>query len=631
MKKLHVKGKKVLPIIAVFLLAAVSLGLTIAYNQDRAVLGNTFVNGVYRTVTTEDFVSPTNWKPCDRTPKTVTVTNTGNIDVAVRISYDEYWDGGRSLEKDGVRLVNIVMQNEDDWELRDGYYYYKDTLAPGESTSSLFKEVVLSCDANFGGDNTCEETETGTVCTKPQEFLGGSMRCWDEGGDWVCESEVDTSTRYDGVKYHLDITAETIQADKAEMWRNLNYIMATQAKSAQIDYGVKPTDADTGVMTGSENGKTVYFYRGDIDNNNVLWSGICWNIVRTTDTGGVKLVYSGLPTVLNGSSQCSNTGTNLFISQGGQNTFAYNNESTFTDVGYKYGARGVVQEYLNQLTVPDPNSPQLIFSKGFSYDNGLYTLDTSEGNYITSYSYSSNDIMTYRFHCLSGGSSCSGDKLIYIYRASIPVSWVYVKMGGFESFDDFRESVFETNGTDSNAKTVIESWFESSGLTAKENELEDAIFCNDRSTVDFDPLVNDNASWLASSGARLYSAAYRLLDDYSPTLNCANKRDSFTKDETASGNGLLNHKVGLLTGDEVVMSGVSTRAGARTRSYLVKGNYTMLTSTPGSTQGILVVNSKMLTSRSANSNGGLRPVVVLKGDVMTVSGNGTATSPYVVE
>ena len=37
----------------------------------------------------------------------------------------------------------------------------------------------------------------------------------------------------------------------------------------------------------------VYYYKDDVQNNNVLFGGFCWKIVRTTETGGVKLLYNG--------------------------------------------------------------------------------------------------------------------------------------------------------------------------------------------------------------------------------------------------------------------------------------------------------------------------------------------------
>ena len=56
------------------------------------------------------------------------------------------------------------------------------------------------------------------------------------------------------------------------------------------------TDGDSGVYirNGTENYEyPVYYYRGSVDNNNVFFANMCWKIVRTTSTGGVKLIYNG--------------------------------------------------------------------------------------------------------------------------------------------------------------------------------------------------------------------------------------------------------------------------------------------------------------------------------------------------
>ena len=42
-----------------------------------------------------------------------------------------------------------------------------------------------------------------------------------------------------------------------------------------------------------ENGKDVYYYTGNITNNNILFNNYCWKMVRTTETDGVKLLYNG--------------------------------------------------------------------------------------------------------------------------------------------------------------------------------------------------------------------------------------------------------------------------------------------------------------------------------------------------
>lgn len=37
----------------------------------------------------------------------------------------------------------------------------------------------------------------------------------------------------------------------------------------------------------------IYYYRGNVDNNNVIFANKCWKIVRTTETGGTKMIYNG--------------------------------------------------------------------------------------------------------------------------------------------------------------------------------------------------------------------------------------------------------------------------------------------------------------------------------------------------
>jgi hypothetical protein len=43
----------------------------------------------------------------------------------------------------------------------------------------------------------------------------------------------------------------------------------------------------------------VYFDRC-VDRRNVKFGGYCWQIIRTTETGGTKLIYNGSPTIVDG-------------------------------------------------------------------------------------------------------------------------------------------------------------------------------------------------------------------------------------------------------------------------------------------------------------------------------------------
>lgn len=69
----------------------------------------------------------------------------------------------------------------------------------------------------------------------------------------------------------------------------------------------------------------IYYYRGEVYDNNILFANICWKIVRTTDTGGIKMVYNGLPT--NG--MCNSTNVTI-----GKSVF--NTDRSIYSVGYMY-------------------------------------------------------------------------------------------------------------------------------------------------------------------------------------------------------------------------------------------------------------------------------------------------------
>ena len=96
---------------------------------------------------------------------------------------------------------------------------------------------------------------------------------------------------------------------------------------SNVDFGAEPT---TGVYvrSGTENHvNPIYYYRGAVTNNNVLFANKCWKVVRTTETGGTKLIYNGTPTSDN---KCN--GDNSMIGQSAFN----DNYLTEADVSYIY-------------------------------------------------------------------------------------------------------------------------------------------------------------------------------------------------------------------------------------------------------------------------------------------------------
>ena len=71
------------------------------------------------------------------------------------------------------------------------------------------------------------------------------------------------------------------------------------SSSSGIDFGLAPSNTNgKGVYTIASTKDyqyPVHYFRGEVTNNNVKFANFCWKIVRTTKTGGVKLVYNGFP------------------------------------------------------------------------------------------------------------------------------------------------------------------------------------------------------------------------------------------------------------------------------------------------------------------------------------------------
>lgn len=69
----------------------------------------------------------------------------------------------------------------------------------------------------------------------------------------------------------------------------------------------------------------IYYYRGDVKNNNVIFANSCWKIVRTTATKGVKLIYNGK--IKETFSNISIIGESEYINVSNDTTYPYSYDS----------------------------------------------------------------------------------------------------------------------------------------------------------------------------------------------------------------------------------------------------------------------------------------------------------------
>ena len=352
----------------------------------------------------------------------------------------------------------------------------------------------------------------------------------------------------------------------------------------------------------------IYYFRGAVTNNNVLFAGFCWKIIRTTDTGGIKMIYNGTPS----NNQCTNT-TGEATQIG---TSAFNRNSSPADVGYMYGTR-----YVSSLKGMSSVTDTYVYGNDVTYSNGTYTLKDT----MTSSSWSTDRTTLatkYHYTCLSTSATCSSVYYIYYFGNSSRVS--YLTLTGGDNIETAKTKMF-TNTTDSEIKTTIDNWYKTN-MTSYTNKLEDTIYCNDR-TITEGPLLSKDTSGTGYS----YFAGYTRIKTHKPSLDCSNSNDAFTV-SSSIGNGKLTYPVGLITIDEAMYAGGIYNSYS---TYYLYTNKSWWSGSPGDyyegyAAASVVGSSGYLGDDYVGSSYGVRPVVSLAPGIGIASGSGTSTSPYVI-
>ncbi len=651
-----VKQKKALLITGVAV-ATLGIGLTIAYNMDSISFSNLFRTKASVDTYTEEFVSPIIWNVCDETPKTAVATNKNDNPRYARMKLDEYWrvknsqtsaddhttsDLSLTWNDNGTTKNYAVIntQNDDKWELKsDGWYYYKTPLQKDESTLSLLKSVTLNCDASLVTDGTATATATGrasesvpTAYAEAKYHLYVTMQLSDE--EWEDEEpEEDPHVADCGANILYDTIACQTNGmdDGSDEHHNLVDYSAKTAKNGGNGNGVNT------YAPKARKAYPVYYFRGEIDNNFVVWGNLCWRAVRTTTTGGVKLLYESAAILSGGKYYClemsSESDKNLVYN--GATKFEFNtNRNSPADAGYMYGAR------IEHQRIESPRN-SFVFANDVSYDGTTYTLssDSISGTWSNKYLEAGT---RYHYFCTDGSSSCDDTKIGYITYFGDHNLIDYLNIGGYANIEAAKNAMF-ANNTNSNVKTIIETWFDNSNLDDHENDLEDTVYCNDRSYNAGSLVGKDaDASVTPYAGSGSYdttqnfsSALYRLIN-YAPSLDCANKNDAFTKADTKNGNAKLAYEVGLLTSDELILAGLpfSTNTQAFNSKNYAHNGYAMHTMSPSTFDEVVkpIAAKHYLGTYNSNFTFDLRPAVSLKqGSTYVTGGNGTRNNPYVME
>ena len=374
------------------------------------------------------------------------------------------------------------------------------------------------------------------------------------------------------------------------------------------------------IRSGTENdAHPIYYYRGAVTDNNVLFGGFCWKIVRTTDTGGIKLIYNGVPS--NG--ECNNTGESSQLASAAEfNT----NSNSPADVGYMYGTR---------YTYSSDTGTGWYYAPDVTYNNGTYTLTskTISGttyNVETKSTINSTNLNYHHYTCGSStDTTCTSVRYVYYVYNSTTAYYITLENGKKVEVALSEMLTNSSNENNSTIKTAIDNWY-STNMTSYTSYLEDTIYCNDRTIGTLNGWNPDGGSTTQYLQFSPYTRAYTT---YAPSLTCT-KNDAFTVAETSSGNGDLTYPVGLLTSDEITLAGGK---GSTTNStYYLYTNQNYWAGSPDYF-GIDDANEFRVSSAGVLNNinvlfaYGVRPSVSLKPGTVLTGGDGTVSNPYVVE
>lgn len=360
---------------------------------------------------------------------------------------------------------------------------------------------------------------------------------------------------------------------------------------------------------------TTYYFRGNVDNNYVLFADYYWRIIRINGDGTIRLIYHGTSAYPN----------NTITKEKSIGDYSYNvSSSDNAFMGYMYG---MTDTWIDG----GRSSNRTNLTMGQYYYGTEYTFDSAEGKYQLSGDVILSDWnanMVGKYTCRSKNSThqCTYvdyvDSYIdetrgYIYRVSATGL-------GLTTYETTHENI-----NSSIAKTVLDSWYEENILNKGYSEMvADAIYCNDRSMYSGNGVGKESTN---------YSASHRLVVNYNPSLLCTNQNDRFSVADNIGNvivNGDLTYPIALITADELSYAGYKVFSANNNSNYLNMG-YSFWTMTPGNFFETDASLFSLLSSGTINSGGSpdnneyaIRPVISLRNDLVLKSGDGTRNKPF---
>ncbi len=253
-----------------------------------------------------------------RGTKELTILTAGSLELEL----DDTMAGGISFteavpvsNEEGLSQDGYTFTLENKGNVVSDYTIYLDDLGLAEGQNRMqdsFIKYQLVKDGsevdlqllNAIGEHPNRVLETGTI--EPKTKYTYVLKMW-------IDQDATNAVMETMFKGQLRIEAMQEVGEKLYAKIAKNAVLDNQAS----EFVTSTTGIDFSAISSDTNGKGVYtlsstkddaypvhYYRGAVTDNNVKFAGFCWKIVRTTETGGVKLIYNGS---LDTNGQCTNT------------------------------------------------------------------------------------------------------------------------------------------------------------------------------------------------------------------------------------------------------------------------------------------------------------------------------------
>ena len=331
-------------IIFVVLTLAVSAGLT--YSFFTASVGG---NEQARETVVElaelrlKFTDTQNIQMIDALPgqavtKTFTVENKGDVEIEYTIDIENLTNtfvnnelvysltstnGGATANRKAIPTTSGTLETA--------------TIAPGVTQTYtmtvLFKETGSNQNSNMGAifGGVLQINSRGQYTT-PQPSVANILFDFDAAQSaenlhygYTSEGKYDPMAMQSTM--NLEDKIETNYLNKIDSsYNNIDLVIAEPGVSTSTDT-TKITNGLYYTEEGTEGNERVYFYRGAVTNNYLVFGNYCWRIVRTVEDGSVRLRYGGSPTQNGETYTCPQTGTAVNIASSQAYSTSYNNKS----------------------------------------------------------------------------------------------------------------------------------------------------------------------------------------------------------------------------------------------------------------------------------------------------------------